>query len=150
MSPKVLALAGALSLARPAAAQAPKLKVIVDQDARGPCSTDMQSILMFVQSPDVEVLGITVVSGDLWMDQEVLHTLRAIEIAGRTDIPVYRGAVFPLLNSKEETEELVMMGAASSGRSTAASSTGGGIRRRRAWSCARPGRRSASLRWTFR
>ncbi|MFQ5791903.1 MAG: nucleoside hydrolase, partial [Acidobacteriota bacterium] len=81
-----------------------KIKVIVDQDARGPCSTDMQSILMFVQSPRVQVLGITVVSGDLWMDQEVLHTLRALEIAGRTDIPVYRGAVYPLLNTKEEAE----------------------------------------------
>jgi inosine-uridine nucleoside N-ribohydrolase len=81
-----------------------KIKVIVDQDARGPCSTDMQSVLMFVQSPDVEVLGITIVSGDLWMEQETLHTLRALEIAGRTDIPVYRGAVFPLLNSKDEAE----------------------------------------------
>ncbi len=81
-----------------------KIKVIVDQDARGPCTTDMQSVLMFVQSPDVEVLGITVVSGDLWMDQETLHTLRALEIAGRTDIPVYKGAVFPLLNSKQEAE----------------------------------------------
>jgi inosine-uridine nucleoside N-ribohydrolase len=81
-----------------------KIKVIVDQDARGPCSTDMQSILMFAQSPKVEVLGITIVSGDLWMDQETLHTLRALEIAGRTDIPVYRGAVFPLLHSKEEAE----------------------------------------------
>ncbi len=81
-----------------------RIKVIVDQDARGPCSTDMQSVLMFVQSPDVEVLGITIVSGDLWMEQETLHTLRALEIAGRTDIPVYRGAVFPLLNSQEEAE----------------------------------------------
>ena len=81
-----------------------RIKVIVDQDARGPCSTDMQSILMFVQSPKAEVLGITMVSGDLWMDQETLHTLRALEIAGRTDIPVYRGAVFPLIATKEETE----------------------------------------------
>jgi len=90
-------------LSRDSAAQTPaKIKVIVDQDARGPCSTDMQSILMFVQSPRVELLGITVVSGDLWMDQEVLHTLRALELAGRTDIPVYRGAVFPLLNSQQE------------------------------------------------
>ena len=93
-----------------AGAQPPpeKIKVIVDQDARGPCSTDMQSVLMFVQSPRVEVLGITIVSGDLWMDQETLHTLRALEIAGRTDIPVYRGAVFPILNSKEETERWEM------------------------------------------
>ena len=92
-----------MSLAAASQAQ-DKIKVIVDQDARGPCSTDMQSILMFAQSPKVEVLGITIASGDLWMDQETLHTLRALEIAGRTDIPVYRGAVFPLLNSKEEAE----------------------------------------------
>ena len=31
-----------------------RIKVIVDQDARGPCSTDMQSVLMFVQSPAFE------------------------------------------------------------------------------------------------
>ena len=81
-----------------------KIKVIVDQDARGPASTDMQSILMFVQSPNVDVLGITIVSGDLWMEQELRHALRALEIAGRTDIPVYRGAVFPLLHSRDEAE----------------------------------------------
>jgi inosine-uridine nucleoside N-ribohydrolase len=96
----VLAASGAV----PARSSDEKIKVIVDQDARGPCSTDMQSILMFVQSPKVDLLGITIVSGDLWMDQETLHTLRALEIAGRTDIPVYRGAVFPLINSKEEAE----------------------------------------------
>jgi len=101
-----LAAVLAIVATRPAAAQASndRIKVIVDQDARGPCTTDMQSVLMFVQSPRVELLGITIVSGDLWMDQEALHTLRALEIAGRTDIPVYRGAVFPLLNSKEEAE----------------------------------------------
>jgi len=81
-----------------------KIKVIVDQDARGPCSTDMQSILMFVQSPDVEVLGITLVSGDQWVKEQTQRTLRALEIAGRTDIPVVPGAEFPLINSKEESE----------------------------------------------
>jgi inosine-uridine nucleoside N-ribohydrolase len=90
-----------VSVAASAAPQS-KLKVIVDQDARGPCTTDIQAILMFVQSPDVEVLGITIVSGDLWLEQEVRHTLRALEIAGRTDIPVYRGAVFPLVHTQEE------------------------------------------------
>lgn len=92
-----------VALAATVASQ-PKLKVIVDQDARGPCTTDIQAILMFVQSPDVEVLGITVVSGDLWLEQEVRHTLRALEIAGRTDIPVYRGAVFPLVHTQAEAK----------------------------------------------
>lgn len=83
---------------------AQKQKVIVDQDARGPASTDIQSILMFAQSSDVEVLGISIVAGDQWVPEETAHTLRALEIAGRTDIPVVRGAESPLVNSKEESE----------------------------------------------
>jgi inosine-uridine nucleoside N-ribohydrolase len=99
----VVAVAVAALLAGQTAAQS-KLKVIVDQDARGPCTTDIQSILMFVQSPRAEVLGITIVSGDLWMEQELRHTLRVLEIAGRTDIPVYRGAVFPLVHTQDEAK----------------------------------------------
>ncbi len=89
-------------LASPAFAE--KRKVIVDQDARGPASTDMQSILMFLQSPDVEVLGITLVMGDQFMKEQTARTLRAVEIAGRTDVPVVPGAEQPLINSKEEVE----------------------------------------------
>ena len=84
--------------------QAQKIKVIVDQDARGPATTDMQSILIFLQSEKFDVLGITTVSGDQWVKEETQRTLRLLEIAGRTDVPVAPGAEFPLLNSKEETE----------------------------------------------
>jgi len=87
-------------LAAPLAAQ-PKHKVIIDQDARGPATTDQQTFLVLIQSPQTEVLGITVVSGDQWRDEEVAHTLRLLELIGRTDIPVVPGAVFPLINSKE-------------------------------------------------
>ena len=83
---------------------AQKIKVIVDQDARGPATTDMQSILIFLQSDKFEVLGITTVSGDQWVKEETQRTLRLLEIAGRTDVPVVQGAEFPLLNSKEESE----------------------------------------------
>lgn len=85
-----------------AAFGAGRRKVIIDQDCSGPGGTDLQSVLVFVQSPDVEVLGITVVSGDQWRDEEVQHTLRLLEIAGRTDIPVVPGAVFPLVNNQAE------------------------------------------------
>jgi len=84
--------------------QAQKIKVIVDQDARGPATTDMQSILIFLQSEKFDVLGITTVSGDQWVKEETQRTLRLLEITGRTDVPVAQGAEFPLLNSKEETE----------------------------------------------
>ncbi len=85
-------------------ALAEKRKVIVDQDARGPASTDMQSILMFLQSPDVEVLGITLVAGDQFIKEQTLRTLRLVEIARRTDVPVVPGAEQPLINSREESE----------------------------------------------
>ncbi len=92
-----------LMLPPPLAGQT-KRKVVIDQDCRGPATTDMQSILVFMQSPEIQTLGITVVSGDQWRDEEVAHTLRLLEIIGRTDIPVVPGAVFPLINSKEAVQ----------------------------------------------
>jgi inosine-uridine nucleoside N-ribohydrolase len=97
-----LACALAASLCAPAASQ--KIKVIVDQDARGPGTSDQQAILVFLQSDKFEVLGVTTVSGDQWVKEETQHALRMLEIAGRTDVPVIQGAEFPLLNSKAETE----------------------------------------------
>ena len=65
-----------------------KRKIIIDQDAAGPAGTDQQAILLLIQSPRTEVLGITVVTGDAWLTEEVAHTLRMLELIGRTDIPV--------------------------------------------------------------
>src|ERR1700730_8800180 len=77
-----------------------KRKVIIDQDAFGPAGSNMQAILMLLQSKDVEVLGITIPSGDGWRDEEVSHTLRLLEIAQRTEVPVYAGAVWPLVQTQ--------------------------------------------------
>src|SRR5580693_984988 len=81
-----------------------KRKIIIDQDAAGPAGTDQQSILLLIQSPQTEVLGITVVTGDQWLKAEIAHTLRMLELIGRTDIPVMPGAEYPLVRRKEETE----------------------------------------------
>jgi purine nucleosidase len=80
-------------------------KVIIDQDAAGPAGTDQQAILLLIQSPQTEVLGITVVTGDAWLTEEVAHTLRMLELIGRTDIPVVPGAEYPLVRTKEDTEQ---------------------------------------------
>jgi len=82
-----------------------KRKIIIDQDAAGPAGSDQQAILLLIQSPQTEVLGITVVTGDAWLTEEVAHTLRMLELIGRSDIPVMRGAEYPLVRTKEETEE---------------------------------------------
>jgi inosine-uridine nucleoside N-ribohydrolase len=79
-------------------------KIIIDQDAAGPAGTDQQSILLLVQSPQTQVLGVTVVMGDGWLKEEVAHTLRMLEIVGRSDIPVVAGAEYPLVRRKNETE----------------------------------------------
>src|SRR5208282_3880286 len=80
----------------------PKRKIIINEDCSGPGGSNMQTLALLIQSRQVEVLGITVVSGDQWRDEEVAHTLRLLEIMGRTDIPVMRGAAFPLVRTREE------------------------------------------------
>jgi len=77
-------------------------KVIVDEDAAGPGGSNLQAMMTLVQSPAVETLGISVVSGDQWRDEELAHTLRLLEIVGRTDIPVLPGAAFPLVHTRDE------------------------------------------------
>ncbi len=91
-------LASSLSWAQP------RRKVIINQDCSGPGGSNMQTLLLLIQSPEVQVLGITVVSGNQWRDEEVAHALRLLEIIGRTDIPVVPGAVFPLVRQHKETQ----------------------------------------------
>ncbi|HEX3819324.1 MAG TPA: nucleoside hydrolase, partial [Candidatus Sulfotelmatobacter sp.] len=79
-------------------------KIIINEDCSGPGGSNMQTLLTMIQSPQVEVLGITVVSGDAWRDEEVAHTLRLLEIIGRTDIPVVPGGAFPLVRTREESQ----------------------------------------------
>lgn len=81
-----------------------KRKIIIDQDAAGPAGTDQQSMLLLIQSPQTDVLGITVVTGDAWLKEEVAHTLRMLELIGRTDIPVVPGAEYPLVRRQDTTE----------------------------------------------
>lgn len=80
-----------------------KRKIIIDEDCAGPGGTAMQAITLLVNSPASEVLGITVVTGDEWRDEETAHALRLLEILGRADIPVLSGSEFPLVRTKEDT-----------------------------------------------
>jgi len=84
-----------------AAAAGPSRLVIFDNDFYGPASSDLQAAaFLLLSNSDVKVLGLTVVSGDGWRDEEVAHTLRLLEIVHRPDVPVVPGAVFPLINNQ--------------------------------------------------
>ncbi len=93
---------GLLAMAGATQAQAKRM-IIFDQDTAGPGGTDLMSLLVLLQAPDVDVLGVTVVTGDAWRDEEVQHSLRLLELVGRSDIPVVAGASFPLVRTKEWT-----------------------------------------------
>jgi len=82
---------------------AQKRLVLIDQDGAGPGGSDQMAMLALLQAPSVQVLGITMVTGDAWRDEETLHTLRMLELTGHADVPVVRGAVFPLVRNEEQT-----------------------------------------------
>ena len=77
--------------------------VLIDQDGSGPGGSNQMAMMVFLQSPQVQVLGITMVTGNAWRDEETQHTLRMLELIGRTDVPVAQGAVFPLVRNEQET-----------------------------------------------
>ena len=81
-----------------------KRLVIIDQDGSGPGGSNQMAMMVLLQSAQAQVLGITMVSGNAWEPEEVQHTLRMLELIGRTDVPVVPGAVFPLLRTERESK----------------------------------------------
>jgi inosine-uridine nucleoside N-ribohydrolase len=98
----VLVAAIAMSASVPAAAAIPVASnlVVYDNDFFVPAKSE---ILPLIGNPRVRVLGFTVVTGDGWLSEETSDLLRFLEIAHRTDIPVVRGAEYPLVNTRART-----------------------------------------------
>jgi inosine-uridine nucleoside N-ribohydrolase len=82
---------------------AQKRLVLIDQDGSGPGGSNQMAMLALLQAPQVEVLGITMVTGNAWRDEETQHTLRMLELTGHGNVPVAKGAVFPLVRAQQET-----------------------------------------------
>jgi pyrimidine-specific ribonucleoside hydrolase len=58
---------------------------------------DACALLLAARHPDLELKAVTCVGGNVGLDQVVVNTLTVLEAAGRTDVPVARGAALPLL-----------------------------------------------------
>ena len=71
----------------------PPRRVILDAD---PGIDDAMAILLAAQSSELQIEAITVVSGNVLVDQGVENALKLVELAGRTEIPVARGEKYPL------------------------------------------------------
>ncbi len=70
-----------------------KRKVIIDCD---PGIDDSLAILLALNSPELEVLGLTVCSGNVPATLGAKNALKALQICQRLDIPVYVGEELPL------------------------------------------------------
>ena len=70
-----------------------KRKVIIDCD---PGIDDSLAILLALNSEELEVLGITTVSGNVSARMGAKNALKSLQIASRLDIPVYVGEEVPL------------------------------------------------------
>ena len=70
-----------------------KRKVIIDCD---PGIDDSLAILLGVNSPEIEILGLTVCSGNVPAKLGAENALKALQMANALHIPVYLGEEFPL------------------------------------------------------
>lgn len=78
------------------------VKVIFDTDFSIPPQDDGLALALAIKSPELQVLGVTTVAGNDTMQRATSDALRELEIAGRSDIPVYRGANRPLVHEKSD------------------------------------------------
>jgi inosine-uridine nucleoside N-ribohydrolase len=67
--------------------------IVIDCD---PGHDDAIAILLALASPEVELRGIVTVAGNQTVDKTTRNALKVLELAGRSDIPVVRGAAAPL------------------------------------------------------
>lgn len=86
-----LALAGFAGLCAGtpvAAAETAVRKVIIDTDTG---ADDASALILAARSPEIEIMGVTVLAGNVDLEQATKNALAALELAG-CDAPVYKGS----------------------------------------------------------
>jgi inosine-uridine nucleoside N-ribohydrolase len=68
--------------------------IVLDCD---PGHDDAIAILLALASPELQLRGITTVHGNQTLEKTTLNALKVLELAGRSDVPVARGADRPLV-----------------------------------------------------
>ena len=78
-------------------------RLIIDTD---PGQDDALALLVALGSPDIELLGVTTVAGNVPVTQTADNARRILELAGRGDVPVFGGASRPLLRAPRPVPEI--------------------------------------------
>jgi inosine-uridine nucleoside N-ribohydrolase len=71
--------------------------ILIDCD---PGHDDAIALLLALASPELELLGVTSVSGNQTLEKTTANAIRVLEFAGRADIPVAAGADRPLVRER--------------------------------------------------
>ncbi len=71
--------------------------IILDCD---PGHDDAIALLLALASPELELVGVTTVSGNQTVDKTTNNALRVLEFVGRADVPVHAGADRPLVRDR--------------------------------------------------
>ncbi|HWA46307.1 MAG TPA: nucleoside hydrolase [Hypericibacter adhaerens] len=79
------------------------LPIIIDTD---PGQDDCIAILLALASPELQVLGLTTVAGNVSAPQTARNALRICALAKRRDLPVFAGCERPLLNQPYHAPEI--------------------------------------------
>ncbi|MDQ3250434.1 MAG: nucleoside hydrolase [Chloroflexota bacterium] len=79
-------------------------KIIIDTD---PGIDDAMAILFALNSPELEIVGLTTIFGNVWTQTGTHNALRLLEFAGRSEIPVAHGADKPLFIPFDEPATFV-------------------------------------------
>jgi len=79
-----------------------RIPIIFDTDFVMPPHDDSMALMLALQSPEIEILGITTVAGNESVETATSDVLRMLEIANQADIPVYQGADMPLVHEKSD------------------------------------------------
>jgi inosine-uridine nucleoside N-ribohydrolase len=69
------------------------IPILVDCD---PGHDDAIALLLALASPEVELVGVTTVSGNQTLEKTTANAIRVLELVGREDVPVAAGADRPL------------------------------------------------------
>jgi len=79
-----------------------RIPIIFDTDFVMPPADDGMALMLALQAPELDVLGVTTVAGNDSLERATSDALRMLEIAGRPDIPVHVGADMPLVHAKSD------------------------------------------------
>ncbi len=67
---------------------------------------DAFALLYAVASPEIEILGVASVAGNVDLNKATRNTRQVLALAGRADIPVWPGCVEPLLHAPASASEI--------------------------------------------